>query len=220
MAKRATKKKSGDLEASVIEATLSLAAARGWHDLTMSDIAAEAGRPLADVLIPFPTKHAVINAFQDRIDGAMLAAAGPSGGDDARDRLFDILMARFDALAPHRLAMAEITKDSLCDPAAICFLPRMARTMSRILETAGIRATGIGGALRAKGLALVYADAFRVWLADDTTDMAKTMAALDRGLRRAEAAVRGLANLRRRRPPPATDENASTEAAEDRGATG
>ena len=41
-----------------------------------------------------------------------------------------------------------------------------------------------------KELALVYLNALRVWLADDTEDMAKTMAALDRGLRQAEMLIR------------------------------
>jgi hypothetical protein len=45
--------------------------------------------------------------------------------------------------------------------------------------------------VRIKGLALIYANGLRVWLADDTVEMAKTMPAVDQGLRRAE----GLAQL-------------------------
>ena len=43
--------------------------------------------------------------------------------------------------------------------------------------------------VRIEGLTLIYANALRVWLTDDTPDMAKTMAALDQGLRRAERLV-------------------------------
>ncbi|MBD3666319.1 MAG: TetR/AcrR family transcriptional regulator, partial [Kangiella sp.] len=147
-----------------------------------------------------------MNAFQDRIDGTMLAEADAltADGDDGgaiRDRLFDLMMARFDALAPYRPAMAEITKDALRDPGSARFLPRMARSMSRILEAAGVGATGLSGAVRAKGLALVYAEAFRVWLGDETADQSKTMAALDRGLARAEKAQRFLARACTRRMP-------------------
>ena len=46
---------------------------------------------------------------------------------------------------------------------------------------------GVAGAMRVKGVALVFANAFRIWLRDDTEDMAKTMAALDAGLQRAES---------------------------------
>lgn len=194
----------GDPRDAVIDAAMARIARDGWRRLALADVAADAGVPLADVLTPFPTKYDIVNAFQDRIDARMLAAAdthAASGdaGIDTRDRLFDLLMERLDALAPHRAAMAEIAKDSLCDPAAIRFLPRMARTMARVLAAAGIDASGPCGLLRAKGLALVYADAFRVWLGDDGADQAKTMAALDKGLRRAETAVRFLNRIRPKR---------------------
>ena len=173
------------------------------------EVAAAANLPLSQVLIPFPTKYTVLNAFQDRVDARMLAAAEHFSNDgdevdDVRDRLFDLLMERFDALAPYRAAMAEIAKDSIGDPGALCFVPRMARTMARVLEAAGLKTSGPIGLLRAKGLALVYADAFRIWIRDDSEDQAKTMAALDRALRRAEKAMRFLNRVRpgRRRPAP------------------
>ena len=207
MAKRPTRKSKpktpppGDSRDAVIDAAMARIARDGWRRLSLADVAGDAGVPLADVLIPFPTKYDIVNAFQDRIDARMLAAADDhaaagDAGIGIRDRLFDLLMERFDALAPHRAAMAEIAKDSLCDPAALRFLPRMARTMARVLAAAGVNDAGPCGLLRAKGLALVYADAFRVWLGDDGADQAKTMAALDKGLRRAETAVRFLDRIR------------------------
>lgn len=193
--------KKPDPEDRIIKAALALAAEQGWRGLTLADVAAKAKVPLAQVLIPFPTKYAIVNAFQDRIDAEMLAVATGGDGDNARDRLFDLLMERFEALRPHRAALAEIARDSLCDPGALAFLPRMARTMARALEAAGISAAGPLGVLKAKGLALVYADAFRVWLKDDSEDLGRTMAALDKGLRRAEKAACFLAGARRREAP-------------------
>ena len=207
------------LRDAVIEATMTIAARDGWRGLSLAEVADEAGLPLARVLIPFPDKYTIMNAFQDRIDGAMLAEADAltADGDDGgaiRDRLFDLMMARFDALAPYRPAMAEITKDALRDPGSARFLPRMARSMSRVLEAAGIGATGLSGAVRAKGLALVYAEAFRVWLGDETADQSKTMAALDRGLARAEKAQRFLARACARRIPRNATPEAGVAAAE------
>lgn len=193
-------------QARIIDAAMACIARDGWRRFSLAQVAAETDLPLSDILIPFPTKHAVINAFQDRIDERMLATAGDlmSAGDDSadiRDRLFDLLMERFDALSPYRAAMAEIAKDALCDPASLRFVPRMARTMSRVLEAAGIGTSGSVRLLQTKGLALVYADAFRIWLRDDSADLAKTMAALDRGLRRAEKAMKFLCSVRRRGTP-------------------
>ena len=55
-----------------------------------------------------------------------------------------------------------------------------------MLEAAGISASGPFGLLRTKGLLAVWLAALRVWLADDSNDLSRTMAALDRYLRRAE----------------------------------
>ena len=53
------------------------------------------------------------------------------------------------------------------------------------------------GALRVKGLALIYLSALRAWLRDESADKARTMAVLDTQLRRAEALMLRL----RGRPP-------------------
>jgi hypothetical protein len=56
----------------------------------------------------------------------------------------------------------------------------------------------VAGALRAKGLMAINLATLRVWLRDDSADMAKTMAALDGYLRRVESLLRG--TRRRQRP--------------------
>lgn len=189
----------GSTDDRVIAAAMALVAESGWRGLTLARVADASGVALADLLIPFPTKYHIVNAFQDRIDARMLRVAGLGGcGGDTRDRLFDLLMERLDALAPYKPAMAEIAKESLRDPGALCFVPRMARSMTRALEAAGVPGGGLMGLAKAKALVLIYADAFRVWLKDDRPDQSKTMAALDRGLRRAETAAVRLDALRRR----------------------
>jgi len=174
----------------VIEAALTLAAARGWRDLGLSDIAEEAGLTLAGLRSIFPSKAAVLAAFVRRTDERVLAGGGAGGGAEgssARDRLFDVLMRRFDVLQPHRDAVRAIIRGSLCDPVAVlCQGPMLMCSMAWMLEAAGLSSSGLDGALRTKGLALVYLAALRAWLKDDSADLAKTMAVLDRGLRQAE----------------------------------
>ena len=62
----------------------------------------------------------------------------------------------------------------------------MLRSLAWMLEVAGIGSGGFSGSARVKGLAVVYAATFATWLRDETEDMSKTMAALDRNLARAE----------------------------------
>ncbi len=176
----------------VIDAALALAESRGWRGLTLAEIAAEAGVTLAELYDAFSSKTAILAAFARRIDAEVLARDDPEIADQpARDRLFDVLMRRFDALAPYRPALRVILREGCADPAMALFgACALARSMAAMLEAARLDSSGIRGLLRIEGLTAVYLAVFRVWLADDSADQARTMAALDRRLAQAERAVR------------------------------
>ncbi|MFQ5763487.1 MAG: TetR family transcriptional regulator [Rhodospirillales bacterium] len=183
---KARTKAKPDARTRIIDAALGLAAGRGWRRVRLAEIAAEAGVSMAELRAHFGSKWAIVGAFVRRTDDAVLAA-GAAEGSSARDRLFDVLMRRFDALEPHRDAVNAILRDGLADPcAALCLGPRLLCSMAWMLETAGLSSAGPVGAVRVKGLTLVYLSALRVWLTDDSADLARTMASLDKGLRRAE----------------------------------
>jgi hypothetical protein len=67
--------------------------------------------------------------------------------------------------------------------------------MHWMLEAAGIATDGATGGLRVTGLATVYASVFRTWLQDDDPGQARTMAALDRRLRRGERTLRNVEDV-------------------------
>jgi hypothetical protein len=111
-----------------------------------------------------------------------------SKDDTSRDRLFDVLMQRFDLLEPHKAALKNITSGVRRDPAAMALLVCPAlRTQHLMMAGAGVTAIGVFGLVKHVGLAGVYASVFRTWLQDDDPGLAKTMAALDRALRRGES---------------------------------
>jgi hypothetical protein len=64
-----------------------------------------------------------------------------------------------------------------------------------MLEAAGISTDGPTGAIKVAGLGMAYAWVFRTWLGDDDPGLAKTMAALDRRLRRGERALGSLESV-------------------------
>jgi hypothetical protein len=63
---------------------------------------------------------------------------------------------------------------------------RHVRAARWALALAGLDPDGIGGAARAQGLAVIIGQARAAWRGDEAGDFAKTMASLDRNLRRAE----------------------------------
>ncbi len=177
----------------LVDAALALAAEIGWPQVSLADIAGRAELSLAETFALVPDRGAVLDGFLDRIDDRMLASVAPDLAEPARDRLFEVIMGRFDALAPYREGFGAILRALPADPlAALAMVPGLWRRLSCILEAAGLASTGPIGALRVQGLAIVYVQALRVWATDDSPDLATTMAALDRSLRRIDPVARRL----------------------------
>ena len=114
--------RKADPEQKIIDASLKLAEERGWRRLTLPEIAEAAGLSLAALYRQFRSKQAILVAVSRKIDARLLEEIeGDLEMDEpARDRLFDVMMRRFDLLQPHRGALSRITYDQLNDPAALC----------------------------------------------------------------------------------------------------
>ncbi len=177
----------------LIDAALELAAERPWAGVSLADVAAKAGLSLAELHEHTPSKAHLVQAWLRRIDAAVLSGPAASADDSARDRLFEVLMRRIEAIRPHKAAVASIVDGFTRDPVqALCGWPALLRSMSWMLEAAGIDASGLKGALKAKGLALIWLATLRAFLADEGEDLGSTMAALDKALKRAEPFGRAL----------------------------
>lgn len=203
MAKSAKKSVSDPvtLRGQLADALFTRAVTDGWRKLTMKSIAEEAGVNLQDALGVSTSPIDLLGHAIRRTDKAALAEIAGFGDDDSvRDRLFALLMARLDAMTSHRAGIRAIMRDGMADPALHLLIATQGLcSMSRMLEAAGLSASGPIGLARAKGLALVNANAVRVWLRDDSEDLAKTMAALDKSLARAESLALTLDPKARRR---------------------
>jgi AcrR family transcriptional regulator len=172
----------------IIDAALRLIAQHGWRRLTMAAIATEAGLPILAVYRAFRSKPAILGGFFRRIDEAVLATpleADTAAEDERpRDRVFDLLMRRFDALQPYRDSLAVLGRELPTDPfAALGAGARLLRSMGWMLEAAGVSVDGLRGVVAVKLTAGVYLATLRVWQRDDSPDLGATMAALDRRLR-------------------------------------
>jgi AcrR family transcriptional regulator len=181
-----------------IDAFLELVAGRGWRNVALADVAGASGLSPAELYGLFPSKQALLTGFMRRVDAAALARPADQQGS-VRDRLFELLMRRFDALAPHRAAIKSVLRAAPCDPALpLCVGPRFMAAMRWTADAAGVDTTGLLGALRVKGVAGCYLWALRVFVDDDSADHAKTMAALDQALARAEMLARSIPGARPR----------------------
>jgi AcrR family transcriptional regulator len=163
-------------------------ASEGWCNLSLAAIADAAGLPILRVYRTFGSKRAILRGLYRRVDEAALAE--PPRAEPAerpRDRLFDVLMRRFDTLQPYKPALEVLRRELPGDPLTVlCMGASVLRSMRWILEATNISTIGFRGALAVKLTAAAYLSSMRVWQRDDSPDLARTMAALDERLRRIE----------------------------------
>lgn len=192
-ARKAAKKSAAPGDA-IIDAALAIAAEAGWTGVTMAAVADRAGVALGDALLFAPTRAHLLVKFLDRLDAANLSGLTVSDEGSARDRLFEVLMRRFDLLNQKRDAVHAVMTGVTRDPPSAAMLAcRVGRSAAALLGAAGLSAEGLIGFARVQGLKAVMACALKAWMNDDSADLSKTMAALDKALARAErlASFRG-----------------------------
>jgi AcrR family transcriptional regulator len=172
----------------IIDAALAQIPTAGWRRLSLAAIAAAAGLPILQVYRNFSSKEAVLCGFLRRIDEAVLAEPPPAEeGEHPRDRLFDLLMRRFDALRPYKPALEVLRRELPSDPPAMLAAgAALLRSIRWMHEAANIPIVGIRGTIGVKLTAAAYLSTARVWHRDDSPDLGQTMAALDARLRRVE----------------------------------
>lgn len=187
----------------IIEALMSLAAEQPFEDITMTDIAKKAGVTLADFRDAFPSKGAVLGGFSKMIDRKVLEAVTDDlAAEPARDRLFDVLMRRLDAMAPYKEALRSISGWARREPiSALALNNVLINSMRFMLEAAQIESEGPAGALKLQGLAFAWLRVLNVWFDDDDPQHDRTMAALDKELDRGGRLVARVEDLDRLASP-------------------
>jgi AcrR family transcriptional regulator len=172
----------------IIAGFLTLLAEQPFEAIGFADIAAQAGVSLALLRGEFSSTLAILAAHIKAVDRIVLSADfGDMAEEPDRERLFDVLMRRLEALAPHREAVRSLIRSARRHPPLALALNALAvRSQQWMLTAAGITASGPRGMIRAQGLAVLFASTLRVWVYDEDPGLARTMAALDRALARGQ----------------------------------
>jgi len=174
------------LRRDLARAALSLAASGSWREVTLTKLADAANRPVSDYY------GASIGEAVDCVEEAFDRAIGDNldkldDSQSVRDRLFELIMRRFEAMEPHRAAVMAMEQGQDRDPTLMAAAhQRHVRCARWVLAIAGLEADGMTGQARAQGLGVIIGQARAAWRGDTAGDFAKTMASLDRNLRRAE----------------------------------
>ncbi len=171
-----------------LRAFLSLLEERPFERIDLLQVAERSGVALSELRVAFASPRDLLAAFFRATDRHVLAAgADPTAAElaeePAQERLFEVLMRRLDALDPHRGAVRSLMASARRNPLlALSLLDLSIRSQTWMLAAAGLPSTGLAGATRARGLAILFGRILDVWLKDEDPGLAPTMAALDREL--------------------------------------
>jgi AcrR family transcriptional regulator len=172
----------------IVAAFLALLVEKPMEQIGLAEVAKEAGVSLAQLRGEFPSTLAMLAAHIKTIDRAVLAAdVSDMAEEPARERLFDVLMRRLEALAPYKDAVRSLMRSVRRNPGLALALNGLAvRSQQWMLTAADIGASGPKGLVRAQGMAMLFGSVLRTWVQDDDPGLARSMAALDRALARGQ----------------------------------
>jgi AcrR family transcriptional regulator len=179
---------SGTDREKIIAAFMALLAEKRFEQIGFGDISARAGVSLATARSEFGSTLSILAAHMKELDRKVLAGEEADMADEPpRERLFDVLMRRIEAMAPYREATRSLMRSASCNPGLAFALNGLAvRSQTWMMTAAGIDAAGPRGMIRAQGLAALFASVLRTWVDDEDEGSARTLAALDRALARGQ----------------------------------
>ncbi len=186
-----------------IHAALKLAETRNWGELTLAEIAEEAGLTLTD--FHGTADRDDISAGVESLFDAGMNEGSFSEDETSRTRLFDVIMMRFEAMEERRDGAVSYLRWRDHSLSGLSLRVRARAATARwALACAGLDGPSrLPRAVQLAGLGWAIAQAERAWRQETSPDMTRTMAALDAELIKAEERAGWLTgNWRRSKPAP------------------
>ena len=168
----------------------------GWSGFTLAALARNQEIDESELENLFSDKIGLLQAFSEFIDEQTLANLDPDIFDpeiSMRERLLEIMLVRFDVLAPYKDGVCELLKVTGKDPQMFLVAAKAIRiSMRSSLETVGVLTRGVKGNIKIKGLAAVFLLGMRTWSKEEGSDITATARILDDRLKWAESLAKSL----------------------------
>ncbi len=167
----------------VIHAGLQIISAKDTLNIHLSDIAEKLDVDVVE-LYPFIQKPLdVFSLITRQVNQTLALEYQYDPSIPVRDQYFDLIMERFDLLQPYKTDIAYFIKKAPASPLSLAmFFPNFDRGITLMMHLAGDIQNNRARYIKRTALIGVYLSTFRVWLKDNSSDSAKTMAHLDKAL--------------------------------------
>ena len=188
---------------------------RPLADLTVAEIAAhvdvEARLAVAVAGDPQQLVLGKMAALDDQAVLESFADIEDAGAVPIREKILEAILHRFEVYAPYRVQIQALNRAARARPdLALALGLGLQAVTRRMLAMAGDNCDDWRGLMRVKGVVGVVMVVARVWMKDNSPDLAPTMKELDRRLQQAEewaVSLRLFQQSQRRRDQTAADED-------------
>ena len=181
------------MPARILDTTLDIANDMGWGRLRLRQVAARLNVSMADIRKHYRDKDAIADAWFARADAAMLAKRGKGFARlPATDRLYRVITAWLDALAPYRGVTGEMLGEKLYPGHPhhnLALVWTLSRTVQWIRDAAHLDAAGRRKQVEEIGLTALFVATVFLWLHDESVGQQRTRAFLADRLADADAAM-------------------------------
>ena len=161
----------------------------GWEEFSIEELSIREKIPLNELKIYFKCKYSIVDRFSKLIDKNIESKLRIQDFENSskKDILFELMMMRFDEMDEFKSSLAKILDASKNKPLLISIITKnVMNTMDFFLELSNSYNNYAFDFLKKNFLFLIYSITFKTWLSDNTEELSKTMAELDRLLSTAE----------------------------------
>jgi len=178
-----------DIEKKYIKKGFNLINDIGWDKFSVEKLSTKENIPVKDLKVIFKCKYSIVDKFSRMIDKSIESKLRIQDFRDSskKDILFELIMMRFDEMEEFKGSLAKVLDASKNKPLLISIITQnVMNTMDFFLELSNSYNNYAFDVLKKNFLFLIYSITFKTWLSDNTEDLSKTMAELDKLLSTAE----------------------------------
>ena len=161
----------------------------GWEEFSLEKLSTKEKVPINELKVFFKCKNSIVDKFSRMIDKNIESKLRIDDFKDSskKDILFELIMMRFDEMEGYKGSLVKILDVSKNKPLLISIITKnVMNTMDFFLELSNSYNNYAFDILKKNFLFIIYSISFKTWLSDDTEDLSKTMAELDKLLSTAE----------------------------------
>ena len=171
-------------------------ASDSWQSIDLESLSQECDFDVLNVTGRIRNKVDLLVAFSAFIDMTVNQSIDADLKDDqipVRERLLEALLIRFEALVPYKAGIIKLMKAFPHNPSFVVIGSKSLKlSMEATLTAVGLEAKGIQGAIRVKGMCMIFMSGVCTWSKDNSEDLSATTRILDERLKQTENIISNL----------------------------